>query len=109
VLTIGGGRRTVPYAQSRRLSEGREEKYFEFDFDGQPVRALPGETVGAALLASGLRGLRVAEDGSWRGMVCGIGVCWECRCVIDGIANTRACMTLAQPDMQVSRQRGAGN
>ena len=61
------------------------------------------------LLAAGITSLRAAEDGSERGFVCGIGVCWECRLVVDGRANVRACMTEARPGMRVSRQRGTGD
>lgn len=79
---------------------------FEIDFEGETVPAFPGDSVAAALLAAGIVTLRTAEDGGTRGVVCGIGVCWECRCVIDGRANRRACMTPARPGMQVRRQRG---
>lgn len=77
-----------------------------FTFDGTQVSFEPGQSVGAALVAARITWLRSAEDGSPRGVTCGIGVCWECRCVIDGHANTRACMTMAQPGMVVRRQKG---
>lgn len=77
-----------------------------FIFEGTSVGFQPGQSVGAALIVARVAWLRSAEDGSPRGMTCGIGVCWECRCVIDGHANTRACMTVAQPGMVVRRQRG---
>ena len=79
---------------------------FEIDFEGETVSAYSGDTVATALLAAGIVTLRTAEDGGARGVVCGIGVCWECRCVIDGRPNVRACMTPARPGMQVRRQRG---
>ena len=79
---------------------------FQFDFEGEPVTAWPGDSVATALLAAGIVNLRSAEDGGARGVVCGIGVCWECRCVIDARPNTRACMTSARAGMQVRRQRG---
>lgn len=77
-----------------------------FDFEGEKVAFLPGQSVGAALIAASVSCLRSAEDGSPRGLTCGIGVCWECRCVIDGRANTRACMTTVRTGMVVRRQRG---
>ena len=79
---------------------------FTFFFNDTVFAAWPGETVAAALLAAGEHWLRTAEDGGHRGVVCGIGVCWECRCVIDGKPNTRACMTEASPEMRVYRQLG---
>ena len=60
------------------------------------IPAWPGESVAAALLAAGVRAWRTAEDGSPRGLFCGIGVCWECRCIIDGRPNSRACQTEAR-------------
>ena len=89
----------------RRLGE-RNSSGFTFFFEDKPVAAWPGETVAGALLATGERWLRTAEDGGHRGVVCGIGVCWECRCVIDERPNTRACMVEASPGMRVYRQQG---
>lgn len=93
---------------SRRLGEVRAQAAFTFSFEGQAIQAWPGETVAAALMAAGELHLRDAEDGSPRGVVCGIGVCWECRCIVDGAANTRACMTEARAGMVVERQHGVG-
>ena len=81
---------------------------FTFQFDGRPIEAWPGESVGAALIAAGIPGFRIAGDGSPRGPVCNIGVCWECRCVIDGEPNRRACRAQAQPGMIVATQEGPG-
>lgn len=90
----------------RRITTARRGDPFHFEFEGRSVEAYPGETVAAALMARDERTLRTAEDGSARGMMCGIGVCWECRCIIDGLPNRRACMTDAVPGMSVRRQRG---
>ncbi len=94
--------------RNRRLHPASSVAGFEFTFEGRAVRANPGESVAAALLADGTLTLRLAEDGSPRGLLCGIGVCWECRCVVDGVANSRACMTAAAPGMVVERQLGTG-
>lgn len=82
------------------------DSQFTFSFDGKPVSAREGQSVAAALLAAGERCLRIDEVGHPKGAVCGIGVCWECRCSIDGIPDTRACMTQARPGMVVRRQMG---
>jgi 2Fe-2S iron-sulfur cluster binding domain len=79
---------------------------FTFSFEGKIIPALEGQSVAAALLAAGERCLRIDEAGNPKGAVCGIGFCWECRCSIDGVPDTRACMTRARPDMLVRRQRG---
>jgi hypothetical protein len=79
---------------------------FEFHFEGDAYPARQGQSVAAALMEAGERCLRFDEAGNPKGAVCGIGYCWECRCTIDGIPDTRACVTLARPGMVVRRQRG---
>ena len=86
----------------------RTGESFTIEFDGRPIEAFPGESVGAALVAAGVLAFRIAGDGSARGPVCNIGVCWECRCVIDGEPNRRACRTEARPGMTVATQEGPG-
>lgn len=79
---------------------------FHFDFEGRRIPAREGQSVAAALMAAGQRCLRIDEAGNPKGAVCGIGVCWECRCSIDGVPDVRACMTPAKEGMVVRRQRG---
>ena len=71
-------------------------------FEGLEIPAHEGESVAAALLASGIRTLRHAErDGAPRGLFCGMGICFECRMMIDGRPNLRACMTPVRAGMRV--------
>jgi len=77
-----------------------------FFFEDKPVRAKAGQSVAAALLAAGERCLRIDEAGNPKGAVCCIGACWECRCSIDGVPDTRACMTPVRDGMNVRRQHG---
>lgn len=63
-----------------------------FTFAGRPVRARAGESVAMALWASGERTLRrSSRDGAPRGVLCNMGICYECLVRIDG-ALVRACM-----------------
>jgi hypothetical protein len=75
---------------------------FHFQFEGRPIPAYPGETIGAALTAAGITGRRP------RGVFCGIGVCYDCLLVVDGAPNQRACLTPARPDATVHIQQGNG-
>jgi predicted molibdopterin-dependent oxidoreductase YjgC len=50
--------------------------------------------------------LRREGERDARGLLCAIGVCWECRLTIDGEANRRACMTEAAPGMRIATQDG---
>jgi thioredoxin reductase len=80
----------------------REGEAFDFAFEGEAVRAWPGETVMAALVADGRLAMREARDGGLRGPYCGMGVCGECSVLVDGIQR-RACMTAARADADVRR------
>jgi predicted molibdopterin-dependent oxidoreductase YjgC len=70
--------------------------------NGKPCRAHEGETVHAALLASGRRVFgKTAGTGRPRGVFCGMGVCCECLVTIDGLPSQRACMTWVRKGMEV--------
>ena len=93
----------------RRHDVARGE-LLEMVVDGRPVAAFQGESVAAAILASGRRSLRLsARRAEPRGLFCGIGICYECLLVIDGIPNQRACMTPARPGLQAQTQTRRGN
>lgn len=80
----------------------------KFYFNDQEVSGYIGQSVGAALLAQGdriLRKTRFNEKG--RGVFCGIGVCFDCLVVIDGISNKRACITEIKAGMKVQTQVGS--
>lgn len=82
---------------------------FTINFDGKDIPAREGETVAAALLASGVRTFRYTNKrGEPRGVFCGIGQCTDCIMEIDGKYNVRACMTQARPGMTVRTQKGLG-
>ncbi|MCB2009234.1 MAG: (2Fe-2S)-binding protein [Geminicoccaceae bacterium] len=75
-----------------------------FEFEGETVRAVEGETVAAALLAHGVGHLRdSAVTGEPRQAFCLIGACFECLVEIDGRAGRQACMTVAREGMRVRR------
>ncbi len=78
----------------------------EIEVDGQRVRAYAGETVAAALIAEAGPATRTTAHGATRGYYCGMGVCFDCLVVVDGVPNTRACMTPVASGMRVERQRG---
>jgi hypothetical protein len=79
-----------------------------FSFDGRPVGFEPGQSVGAALWATGVRSWRTTRvDGRPRGLFCGIGVCFDCLLVLDGRPDVRACVTPAVAGADVRSQEGA--
>ncbi len=76
--------------------------------DGRPVRAHLGESVAAVLIAEGPAALRRTRGGDPRGVYCGMGVCFDCLAVVDGVPNTRTCMIWVADGMTVERQAGFG-
>jgi predicted molibdopterin-dependent oxidoreductase YjgC len=76
--------------------------------DGRQVIAYEGETAATVLLAEGHVATRVTARGEPRGLFCGMGVCFDCLAVIDGVPNTRACMTWVRDGMRIERQDGFG-
>ncbi|MBA2332526.1 MAG: (2Fe-2S)-binding protein [Actinobacteria bacterium] len=76
--------------------------------DGRPVTAYEGESVATLLYAEGHVVTRLTRGGEPRGVFCGMGVCFDCLVVVDGIPNTRACVTWVREGMAVARQDGFG-
>lgn len=60
--------------------------------DGVVVEAEPGTTVAAALLDAGVSRFRTSVTGQARGPLCAMGICHECRVVLDGQMHRRACL-----------------
>jgi D-hydroxyproline dehydrogenase subunit gamma len=71
------------------------------DVDGAPLVVVRGVSVASALLDAGVTAFRVSPNGSARAPLCGMGVCYECRVMIDGVPQQRACMRLVEPGMRV--------
>lgn len=73
-----------------------------FDLDGRPVPFVPGQSVGAALVADGTLAWRTTRvEGRPRGIFCGIGICFDCLVAVDGQAGQRACLVLAEQGQDV--------
>ncbi|WP_439596899.1 FAD-dependent oxidoreductase [Falsiroseomonas sp.] len=73
------------------------------DFEGRAIAVRPGQSLAAALTEAGVLDLRESRSGG-RGLYCGMGACQDCVMVVDGVPNTRACMTKAVSGQQVKRQ-----
>jgi predicted molibdopterin-dependent oxidoreductase YjgC len=94
-------RRSLPATVSR----GPE---LALTLDGRVVRAHLGETVATVLMAEEGLTVRTTTRGAPRGVFCGMGTCFDCLVVVDGVPNTRACMTWVREGMEVARQHGLG-
>jgi D-hydroxyproline dehydrogenase subunit gamma len=87
---------------SIRLAAGRPEPPIQILLDGQPVACYRGETLAGALLACGVHRFRSARDGSPRQPFCNMGTCFDCTVTVDGVPMVRACLTPAQPGMNIT-------
>ena len=79
----------------------KQTQTFTIEVDGQPIPVQRGQTIAAALIASGRRVFRRTQNGAPRGIFCGMGVCFDCLVTVNGVTGQRACTTLAEPGMQV--------
>lgn len=84
------------------LGNDDQKKQITFTFDGKEYVGYEGDTIASALLANGIRTLRVHEEsGTPRGIYCNIGHCFECRVTVNDQKGVRACMTPIEENMDV--------
>jgi len=75
--------------------------------DGEPFDARAGDTVAAALLASGRLATRTTPIcGAPRGPFCMMGVCFDCLVTIDDVPNQQACLVIVVPGTCIRTQHG---
>lgn len=75
--------------------------------DGVAVAAREGDTVSAALFASGRDMCRAtAVSGAARLPYCMMGVCFDCLVTVDGVGNRQGCLVPVVEGMQVEIQKG---
>ena len=81
-----------------------------FTFDGKPVQAYAGDTIGSALYASGRRLFsRSFKYHRPRGLQCCSGHCANCQMTVDGEPNIRVCVTPARAGAVVKGQNFLGS
>jgi len=72
--------------------------------NGVSSRVAQGTTVAAAMLLAD-NPSRVSVSGEPRGALCGMGICFECRAVVNGIPHRRTCQILCEQGMTVETDR----
>ena len=75
-----------------------------FQLDGEEIQAQEGQTIAEAILTRGVTEMRHTRDDKPRCAFCGMGVCYECRMIVDGVPNTRTCVTLVTAGCKVETQ-----
>ncbi len=86
-----------------RIGSIERSKEITIRVNGRNIKAYKGETVLAALIASGFKQMKrspVLKEK--RGGLCGMGVCYECLVTVDGEKNIRACMKDVNQGMEIT-------
>jgi len=71
--------------------------------NGSPISVPAGSMLSAALLMASAP-CRISTKGEPRTALCGMGICLECRAIVNGVPHTRTCQTVCQEDMRVETQ-----
>lgn len=71
--------------------------------NGEPITVELGSTVAVAIAIASLP-CRTSITGEPRGPLCAMGICFECRATINGIAHRRTCQVLCEPGMDIVTQ-----
>jgi len=69
--------------------------------NGVAIEVAPGTTVAVAAMQCG-QPCRISVNGTPRGPLCGMGICFECRMTINGISHCRTCQIFCESGMEVT-------
>jgi sarcosine oxidase subunit alpha len=95
----------LPEQGGERIDRSRE---LTFTFDGKPVQALEGDTIGSALYAAGRRTFsRSFKYHRRRGLLCCAGQCPNCLVQVDGAPGVRACTEPAREGIVVEHMNAS--
>ena len=98
----------IDRSASRQLPEVArpgDAPFVTFRWEGREVQGRAGEPLALALWALGIRTLGQHErTGEPRGLYCAIGQCYECRVIVDGRRDRRACLETVREGMEAGRQ-----
>jgi aerobic-type carbon monoxide dehydrogenase small subunit (CoxS/CutS family) len=73
--------------------------------DGETLIGVAGQSIAGVILANDRVGFRrTSVHGTQRGVFCGIGVCFDCLVVVDGVEDVRACQRRARTGDVVTTQ-----
>jgi D-hydroxyproline dehydrogenase subunit gamma len=69
--------------------------------NGREIRVPAGTVVAAALVLAGVSSYRHSVTGEPRAPLCGMGICFECRVIINDRAHVLSCQTVCEEGMKV--------
>ncbi|MDC0610404.1 FAD-dependent oxidoreductase [Vibrio sp.] len=74
---------------------------FDIIVDGKPIQALANETIAAALARHNIVITHKESSQRNKGLWCGMGTCFECSVNVIGKGQSRSCVTLVEPGMEI--------
>lgn len=76
----------------------------QLTINGKLVQVQKGSTVAAALIFAEAPARTSTTQQAARSPLCGMGICFECRTIIDGEPHQRSCQILCKDGMDVRTQ-----
>ena len=70
--------------------------------NGKSLTVPAGTLVSAAVARSGQSWCRRSVLGEPRGPLCGMGICFECRATVNGVAHVRTCQRVCESGMEIA-------
>lgn len=71
--------------------------------NGMAIVVPSGATAAVAMALAG-KPCRTSVTGEPRGLLCGMGICFECRVTINGIPHCRSCQIPCEPGMELNSE-----
>lgn len=71
--------------------------------NGTAIRVPAGTMASAVFLNSGMSS-RISVTGERRAALCGMGICFECRAIVDGVPHRRTCQLPCREGMRLESQ-----
>lgn len=89
------------------LGVQKKGRVVSFTLDGKKLQGCEGEPIAAALKVNGVMVHRYTQKQHRpRGIFCAIGRCTDCVMIVDGVPNTRTCITPLREGMKIQTQYG---
>ena len=91
------------------LGKVKQTEKVRIKVDEKEIDAIRGEPVAAALMANGIKIFRYTKKyNEPRGIFCALGRCTDCIMVVNGVPNTKTCVTTVEDGMEIETQHGFG-
>jgi hypothetical protein len=74
------------------------------EVNGKALEVPRGTTASGAFLIADAP-CRISISGEPRSALCGMGICFECRAIVDGVRHVRTCQLMCYPGMTLETQR----